>query len=160
MRNKIKELKELIAEIQPLRGAGKRMVFTNGCFDILHVGHTRYLNAARTTGDVLIVGVNSDHSVRMLKGEKRPIVTEQERAEMLANLMVVDFVIIFPEETPAQLIEALRPDVIVKGGDWKRDAIVGADMVESWGGKVVIAPLIDGASTTNIIAKVLSVYAD
>jgi len=155
---KVLFLEELLGEIEKLKEAGKRVVFTNGCFDILHIGHARYLEEARRNGDVLVVGVNSDASVRLLKGTKRPIVPQEERAELLAALSVVDFVTIFDEETPLELISSLHPDVIVKGGDWKCENIVGAKLVEGWGGRVVIAPLVEGSSTTNIIAKVCEVY--
>ncbi|MEI7591315.1 MAG: D-glycero-beta-D-manno-heptose 1-phosphate adenylyltransferase, partial [Deltaproteobacteria bacterium] len=143
-------------EIDKLKDEGKTIVFTNGCFDILHVGHIRYLTEAKRNGDVLVVAVNSDESVRIIKGEKRPIVPEAERAEMLASLTVVDFVVIFNEPTPAEVILYLKPDILIKGGDWQKNDIIGADMVESWGGKVIIAELIENASTTNIIEKVIT----
>ena len=148
---------ELKKEIIQLKSAKKKIAFTNGCFDILHVGHARYLQEARKSGDVLVVAVNSDASVRVLKGTRRPIVPEAERAEMLAALSAVDFVTIFNELTPADIIAEIKPDVIIKGGDWSKEDIVGADMVESWGGKVIVTTLIEGASTTNVIDKVVSV---
>lgn len=135
-----------------------RIVFTNGCFDILHVGHLRYLEQARALGDLLVVGLNSDASVRRLKGEKRPIVPEDERREMLLGLKAVDLVCLFEADTPIQLIKEVRPDILVKGGDWAVDKIVGHDFVATYGGKTMSLPFVDGASTTNIIEKVVSVY--
>jgi D-beta-D-heptose 7-phosphate kinase/D-beta-D-heptose 1-phosphate adenosyltransferase len=137
---------------------GKKIVFTNGCFDILHVGHVRYLQEAKKLGDVLVLGLNSDSSVRTLKGEKRPLVPQEERAEILAALESVDYVTIFDEATPLELIGYLKPDLLVKGGDWSEDAIVGADIIKQWGGRVVVAPLIEGRSTTNVVEKILRVY--
>jgi len=156
--NKIYGRDELKAIVDRLRQEGKTVVFTNGCFDILHAGHTRYLRAARTLGDVLVLALNSDSSVRSLKGGKRPIVPAAERAEVLAALSSVDYVTVFDEPTPLELIEFLRPDVIVKGGDWAEKDIGGGDAVRSWGGRVAVMPEIEGASTTNIIEKVLHVY--
>lgn len=130
-----------------------RVVFTNGVFDLLHRGHVDILSNARAQGDALIVGVNSDDSVRRLKGPTRPVRNEQERAYVLAALQDVDAVVLFEEDTPLQLIRCLRPDVLVKGGDYTRDTVVGADDVESWGGRVVIVPLVPGQSTTSIIEK-------
>jgi D-beta-D-heptose 7-phosphate kinase/D-beta-D-heptose 1-phosphate adenosyltransferase len=156
--NKICDRGELKAIIDRLKQGGKTVIFTNGCFDILHSGHTRYLNEARKQGDVLVLALNSDASVRAIKGEKRPIVPEAERAEVLAALSSVDYVTVFDELTPLALIEFLRPDVIVKGGDWAEKDIVGGDAVRSWGGRVAVMPEIEGASTTNIIEKVLQIY--
>lgn len=155
---KIYGREQLQEELERNCRPGRRIVFTNGCFDILHAGHVRYLRKARAMGDVLVVAVNSDASVRALKGEKRPVVPEAERAELVAALEMVDYVTIFSELTPLALIEQLRPDVLVKGGDWPREAIVGREAVESWGGRVAIVPLEEGLSTTNIVDKVLSVY--
>jgi D-beta-D-heptose 7-phosphate kinase/D-beta-D-heptose 1-phosphate adenosyltransferase len=157
--NKIYPKEELKAEIDRLKRGGRKIIFTNGCFDILHAGHTRYLREAKKLGDVLILALNSDHSVRAIKGEKRPIVPEAERAEVVASLASVDYVTVFDELTPLALIEFLRPDVIVKGGDWAEKDIVGAEAVGKWGGRVAIMPEIEGASTTNVIEKVLQVYA-
>ena len=134
----------------------KKIVFTNGCFDILHVGHARYLKEAANLGDLLVVGLNTDKSVRNLKGPTRPIVPENERAEMLCHLTVVDAVVLFDEETPLKLIEALNPQVLVKGGDWSVDEIVGSDSVIQNGGLVKSLSLIEGRSTTNIVEKILS----
>ena len=156
--DKILSKEALKARLDDLKRAGKTIVFTNGCFDILHVGHVRYLRAAKKLGDVLVLGLNSDASVRGLKGDKRPLVPQEERADVLAALESVDYVTIFDESTPLQLIEYLRPDLLVKGGDWSADAIAGADAVKTWGGRVVVAPLIPGRSTTNVIDKILQVY--
>jgi rfaE bifunctional protein nucleotidyltransferase chain/domain len=140
------------------RREGQKIAFTNGCFDILHVGHVRYLREARKMGDFLILALNSDASVRAIKGNKRPLVPEGERAEIAASLEAVDYVTLFDETTPLKLIEYLRPDCLVKGGDWKEEAVVGGDAVRSWGGKVVLIPEVEGASTTNIVEKILHVY--
>ena len=156
--SKITPRNELKATVERLKREGKKVVFTNGCFDILHAGHTRYLREARKLGDTLILALNSDSSVRSLKGPMRPIVPEAERAEVVASLDSVDYVTVFDELTPLELIEFLRPDVIVKGGDWAEKDIVGAETVRKWGGRVAIMPEIEGASTTNIIDKVLQVY--
>ena len=134
--------------------AGKRIVFTNGCFDLLHVGHVRYLAAARAAGDLLIVGVNSDVSVRRLKGAGRPLVPEAARAEILAALAAVDHVSIFDEDTPEALIRRLEPDVLVKGGDWVPERVVGRDIVEARGGRVLIVPVAEGFSTSALAAKI------
>jgi rfaE bifunctional protein nucleotidyltransferase chain/domain len=147
--------KDTIQKLKTLTN-GKKVVFTNGCFDILHVGHSRYLKAASEEGTFLIVGVNSDASVRGLKGEERPIVTEMERAEMLTHLKWVDAAIIFDEETPYELIKAIRPDVLVKGGDWAIETIVGHDIVQANGGEVKSLLFVDGCSTTNIVEKIKS----
>jgi D-beta-D-heptose 7-phosphate kinase/D-beta-D-heptose 1-phosphate adenosyltransferase len=128
-------------------------VFTNGVFDLLHPGHVDILSNARAQGDALVVGVNSDESVRRLKGPSRPVRNEHERAYVLAALRDVDAVVLFEQDTPLELIRRLRPDVLVKGGDYTRDTVVGADDVESWGGRVVIVPLVSGQSTTSIIEK-------
>lgn len=136
------------------RAAGRRIVFTNGVFDLLHPGHLRYLQHARALGDVLVVGVNSNRSVRANKGEGRPITPERERAEILAALSSVDAVVIFDEDTPHAIISALQPDVLVKGADWAEDAIVGRDVVEARGGKVVRVPVEPGYSTSAIVEKI------
>jgi len=156
--SKITPRNELKATVERLKREGKKVVFTNGCFDILHAGHTRYLREARKLGDALILALNSDISVRSIKGPMRPIVPEAERAEVVASLDSVDYVTVFDELTPLELIEYLRPDVIVKGGDWAEKDIVGAEAVRKWGGRVAVMPEIEGASTTNIIDKVLQVY--
>ncbi len=137
-----------------LRAAGKRLVFTNGCFDILHVGHVRYLAAARALGDRLLVAINSDRSVRALKGLERPIMNERERAEMLAALSAVDYVTIFDDLSPRALIAELLPDILAKGGDYALDEIHGREEVEAAGGRVVALPFIPGASTSGIIERI------
>lgn len=146
--------RDALAVLLETSRAGRTVVFTNGCFDILHVGHLRYLEAAKTLGDVLVVGVNSDVSVRGLKGPDRPVVGEKERAEMVAGLKPVDYVVIFCEATPVETIEVLRPDVHVKGGDYGPDDLPEAATVRSYGGRVVIVPFVPGASTTEILARV------
>ncbi len=158
--NKILDWKNLKEEVDRLRRQGKKIAFTNGCFDILHVGHTRYLRQAREKGDLLILGLNSDASVRKIKGEKRPLIPQEERADLLACLEFVDYVTIFEETTPLDLILYLKPDVLIKGGDWAEEQVVGRKEVMSWGGTVAIIPEIPGASTTNIVEKILSVYGD
>jgi D-beta-D-heptose 7-phosphate kinase/D-beta-D-heptose 1-phosphate adenosyltransferase len=140
-----------------LREEGRRLVFTNGCFDILHVGHVRYLQRARALGDALLVAINSDRSVRALKGEGRPVMSEAERAEMLAALACVDFVTVFAEDSPRRLIAELLPDVLVKGGDYALDEIHGREEVEAAGGRVLALPFVEGASTTNIIERIKKV---
>jgi D-glycero-beta-D-manno-heptose 1-phosphate adenylyltransferase len=145
----------LIAARQRLRERGLRVVFTNGCFDLLHPGHVHYLGAARALGDALIVALNSDASVRRLKGESRPILSESERAEVMAALAAVDFVTVFDEDTPRRLIADLLPDVLVKGGDWPIAEIVGREEVEAAGGRVLSLPYIEGSSTTDIIERIL-----
>lgn len=140
-------------EIDLLKSNGNKIVFTNGCFDILHPGHARYLYAARDLGDYLIVAVNSDSSVRAIKGDERPVQPQEVRTEMLAALGCVDGVVVFDEEDPLKLIEYLTPDVLVKGGDWTEDKIIGADVVKEAGGKVKSIPFVTGHSTTDIIDK-------
>jgi D-glycero-beta-D-manno-heptose 1-phosphate adenylyltransferase len=156
---KIQAISRLKKIAGTLKRQGKKIVFTNGCFDILHVGHVRYLTKARKMGDLLIVGLNTDRSVRMIKGDKRPIVPEKERAEVLAALEIVDFVVLFDEPDPLRLIAALKPDILVKGADWSKGEIVGREVVEKAGGKVARIPLVPGSSSTNVIEKILSVYA-
>ena len=141
-----------------LRKSGRKIVFTNGCFDILHVGHVRYLAAARFEGDLLVLGLNSDVSVRSIKGAKRPIVTQDQRAEVLASLEFVDYVVFFDEPEPLLLIEMLKPDVLVKGEDWTEENIVGGDFVKSKGGKVVRIKFVDETSTSGIIEKIVERY--
>lgn len=141
-------------EAGKIREKGKKIVFTNGCFDILHIGHIRYLEAAKKLGDILIVGVNTDDSVKRLKGAERPINTENDRVEMLAALDCVDYVVKFGEDTPHELIKKVQPDILVKGGDYKLEDVIGKDVVEARGGKVVILPFVKGKSTTNVIQKI------
>ena len=133
------------------KAAGKTVGFTNGCFDILHLGHVKYLNAAKGECDILVIGVNSDASVKRLKGEERPVNPQQARAEVLASLENVDYLTIFDEDTPETLIKKINPDVIFKGGDWEEKDIVGADHVRSYGGKVCVVPYVQGYSTTEFI---------
>jgi rfaE bifunctional protein nucleotidyltransferase chain/domain len=145
---------DAVAEVDRVRAAGGRIVFTNGVFDLLHPGHLRYLQQSRGLGDALVVGVNSDRSVRAIKGESRPVTPEHERAEILAALSCVDLVVLFDEDTPYALITRLRPDVLVKGADWPEEAMVGRDIVEARGGRVVRVPFEAGYSTTRIIEKI------
>lgn len=142
------------------RTRGAAIVFTNGCFDLIHAGHVRYLTAARALGDRLVVGVNSDASVRTIKGDRRPIVTADQRVEVLAALACVDYVTVFDEPDPAALIRTLRPDVLVKGADWSEDEIIGADEVIARGGRVARIDLVPGISTSEIIRRVLAAYGD
>jgi len=158
MQTKVKTVEELQPLLAILRAAGKKIVFTNGCFDLIHTGHTRYLAIARSFGDILVVAVNSDASVSTIKGEKRPINSQQERAEALAALESVDFVTIFSEPDPYKVISALQPDVLVKGGDWPIEEIIGRDVVEARGGRVVNVPFVEGQSTTGIIERILKKY--
>lgn len=132
---------------------GRKVVFTNGCFDLLHVGHVRYLQEARKLGDLLVVGLNSDASVKRLKGPTRPVQNESDRAEILAALACVDFTTMFTEDTPLELIRLVKPDILVKGGDWKIDQIVGGDFVQANGGRVMSLQFVDGKSTTKLIEK-------
>ena len=152
--NKIKTLPTLKKTLNRLKAKKKTVVFTNGCFDILHVGHIEYLSKARSLGDILIIGLNSDKSVRKLKGKERPVVSQENRARVLSALSVVDFVVIFNDLTPIDLIKTIKPDVLVKGGDWKIKDIVGADFVKSRGGKVKSLRYIKGFSTKNLIKKI------
>lgn len=147
---------ELIEERRRLREAGKRVVFTNGCFDLMHPGHVRYLAEARALGDALIVALNSDRSVRELKGPSRPILLEEERAEVMAALGCVDYVAIFDEATPRELIGALLPDILVKGGDWGVSEIVGREEVEAAGGVVQSLRFVEGCSTTDLIDRIVT----
>ena len=154
MQSRVLTLDEAILQFGREKRNGKRVVFTNGCFDLLHPGHIQSFQRARALGDILIVGVNGDASVRALKGPGRPVIPEKERAEILAALECVDAVIIFQEETPREVIARLLPDVLVKGGDWPADQIVGREEVEATGGRVVLAPVIPGYSTTAILRKI------
>ena len=158
MRSKILKLSDLVKVLESLREAGKRIVFTNGCFDILHAGHVRYLTAARSKGDVLVLGLNSDVSVKSIKPENRPIVSQDQRAEVLAGLTCVDYITIFDEPDPLVLIQTIKPDVLIKGADWKETDIIGSDVVKSYGGNVVRIEVVPGISTSRIIEKILKVY--
>lgn len=156
--NKILDRNTLKNTLEALRKEGKKIAFTNGCFDILHVGHVRYLREAKKAGDILVLALNSDSSVRTIKGEERPLVYEEERAEVLAALEFVDFITIFPELTPLELINYLKPDILIKGGDWPEEKVVGREEVKKWGGRVAIIPEVEGKSTTNIVEKIKKVY--
>ncbi|ESP62900.1 ADP-heptose synthase / D-glycero-beta-D-manno-heptose 7-phosphate kinase [Smithella sp. ME-1] len=155
---KILKKEVLRKKLEELRKKGKKIAFTNGCFDILHVGHVRYLREARKTADLLVLALNSDSSVRSIKGEKRPLINEKERAEILAALESVDYVTIFKESTPLKLIKFLKPDILIKGGDWPEEKVVGREEVKKWGGHVEIIPEIKGKSTTNIVDKIKQIY--
>lgn len=154
---KITSLTRLKPKIAGLKKAGKKIVFTNGCFDLLHYGHVMYLEKAKAKGDILIVALNSDSSVRRIKGSKRPVVKQNDRARVIAGLESVDFVTIFSEDTPLKAIKALKPDIIVKGSDWAKKGIVGKDTVTAYGGRAVTIPLAGGRSTTDIINRVLKI---
>lgn len=157
MTDKVKTSAQLVPILASARAQNKRIVFTNGCFDLMHVGHTRYLQAAKELGDLLVVGVNSDDSVKRLnKASDRPIVNEAQRAEVLAALGCVDYVVIFTEPDPLHLITALLPDVLVKGGDWAIDKIIGRDVVKQRGGIVKTIPLVPGQSTTALVQRIRS----
>lgn len=152
--NKIVSL-NILKKILKSKHGGKTIVFTNGCFDILHYGHVRYLTAAKDQGDILIVGLNTDKSTRRLKGNSRPVNPQKDRAAVLSALQCVDYVILFDEDTPYKLIAALKPDILVKGSDWCKKKIIGRDVVLSRGGKVVTIPFVKNRSTTSIIKKIL-----
>lgn len=154
--HKILDIYGLSERLNQCRMKRQKIVFTNGCFDILHVGHIEYLKFSRRQGDVLVVGLNTDGSVRKLKGSNRPVVPEHERARLLAAMEDVDYVILFDEQTPDELIKKVKPDVLVKGEDWRDKGVVGSEFVESYGGKVVLAPLVEGVSTTNILSRILN----
>jgi D-beta-D-heptose 7-phosphate kinase/D-beta-D-heptose 1-phosphate adenosyltransferase len=160
MKEKIKEREELKEILSAHQKAGKKIVFTNGCYDLIHVGHIRYLEEAKSHGDFLVVAVNSDSSVQKLKGDRRPLIPEQERAEVLSGLSCIDYVIIFDETDPHNIISYLKPDVLIKGGDWTVDTIIGRDVVEASGGKVISLPYIEGdfSSTSKIIKRIVERY--
>lgn len=152
---KIKTLPALEKEVARLKARGKKIVFTNGCFDILHYGHAKYLQDARDKGDVLIVAVNSDSSVKKIKGKKRPVVNEANRIKLLSALESVGLLTLFRETTPLSVIRKIKPDILVKGADWDKGNIVGGDFVKAYGGKVLTIKLVKGLSTTNIIKKIV-----
>jgi rfaE bifunctional protein nucleotidyltransferase chain/domain len=154
VREKIKTRGELQKILHNLKQQGKRIVFTNGCFDILHIGHVRCLEEAKKLGDILIVAINTDRSVRSIKGPSRPLVPEAERAEVLSALACVDYVVTFDEPDPLNLISSLKPHVLVKGGDWTPEAVVGREVVEREGGRVVIIPQVQGVSTSTIADRI------
>ncbi len=153
---KLRSLDELLPELKALRGQGKKIAFTNGCFDVLHAGHVAYLRQARQTADMLVLGLNSDSSIKRLKGPSRPVNQQSDRVLVMSELSCVDYVVVFDEDTPMKLIRAIKPDVLVKGADYKKHEVVGADMVEKLGGRVVLVPLVQGRSTTNILRKLES----
>jgi D-beta-D-heptose 7-phosphate kinase / D-beta-D-heptose 1-phosphate adenosyltransferase len=157
---KIKDRNLLKGILEQERARGKKIVFTNGCFDLLHVGHVKYLQKARNLGDLLVLGLNSDASIRRLKGPKRPLIGEEERAHLMAALNCIDFVVVFDEDTPLELIRTLRPHILVKGGDYTPEGVVGKDLVESYGGRVELIQFVDGKSTTNVIETILQRYRD
>lgn len=154
LKDKIKDLKELKNIRDGLKRKGKLVVFTNGCFDLLHYGHVKYLEAAKQKGDILIVAVNSDNSVRSIKGKNRPITGEEDRLAVVAALESVDYVVKFGEDTPLNIIKALKPDILVKGADWNRNKIVGADFIKNVGGSIARIKLLKGRSTTKLIKKI------
>jgi rfaE bifunctional protein nucleotidyltransferase chain/domain len=151
---KLKSFEEIKAIVVGARNNGKRVAFTNGCFDLLHRGHVHVLRAARACADLLIVGINSDQSVKQIKGPARPVLPESDRCELVGAMEMVDFVVLFNEPDPYTLIAAIRPDVLVKGGDWNTDKIIGGDLVEKAGGEVVVVPYIKGFSTTEIVERI------
>ena len=156
--SKISTLEKLLPKLEPVRKAGKIIAFTNGCFDILHAGHIRYLSASREQGDLLVVGLNSDKSIKSIKGDKRPLVNQNQRAEVLEALWFVDHITIFEDPDPLKLIREVNPHVLVKGADWAENEIIGGDYVKTRGGKVVRIPLADGISTSGIIDRILKIY--
>ena len=150
----IASIQAVAAEVRRLQGAGKKVVFTNGCFDLLHRGHVHVLRQAKASGDLLIVGINTDRSVKSIKGTTRPILSELDRIELITAMEMVDYVVLFDEPDPCKLIAAIKPDVLAKGGDWGTDQIVGADIVERDGGRVRVIPYLKGHSTTEIIERI------
>lgn len=155
---KIKNIKAIKSIVARLKARRKKVVFTNGCFDILHVGHIRYLRKAKKLGDILVVGLNTDRSVKEIKGAKRPIVPQKDRAEVLAALEFVDYVVLFDEPDPFSLIEKVKPTILVKGADWPKDRIIGRAVVEKAGGRVFRIPLVPGASSTGVIERIIRAY--
>lgn len=158
MTSKIIPRSEITALVESLKAQEKKIVFTNGCFDLLHAGHVRYLTEARAQGDCLIVGLNTDRSVNRIKDPHRPLIPEDQRAEVLAAMTCVSWVVLFEEPDPLRLIEAIKPDVLVKGADWSEDEIVGADLVRSYGGRVFRVEMVGGISTTEIIRRIVERY--
>jgi len=158
LETKIKNQQALKQIISRLKSRGKRIVFTNGCFDLLHYGHIKYLQDAKKKGDILIVAINSDSSIKKIKGKKRPLIKQGDRSRIIAGLSSVDFVTIFNQPTPDKIIRLLRPDILIKGSDWKKDKIVGGEFVSGYGGKVLNIRLIKGRSTTNLINKIAKLF--
>ncbi|RKY99252.1 MAG: D-glycero-beta-D-manno-heptose 1-phosphate adenylyltransferase [Ignavibacteriae bacterium] len=157
--NCLKSLEEIKLIRSALKADNKKVVFTNGCFDLIHAGHIDYLNKAKALGDILIVGLNTDNSVKRIKGDKRPIINEDERAEIISNLKPVDYIIFFDEETPSELINELVPDILIKGADWKIDEIVGGETVLANGGEVKTIKFVNDQSTSKIIDLIISKYS-
>lgn len=151
---KIQKLGKLQKTISGLKKNAKTIVFTNGCFDLLHFGHVKYLEDAKAKGDILVVGVNSDASVKKIKGKKRPIISQEDRIRVIAALESVDFAVLFEEETPIKVIKTIQPDILVKGADWNKNEIVGSDFVQSYAGKIARIKLVKGRSTTDLIKKI------
>lgn len=158
LEKKIKQLKELQEIIARLKAKGKKVVFTNGCFDLLHYGHVQYLEEAKRKGDILVVALNSDASVRRIKGKKRPLVSQKDRLKVVAALESVDYVVVFEEDTPLKAIKLLKPDILIKGADWQKSNIVGGDFVTSYGGRVATVKLSAGRSTTKLIKKIAKLF--
>lgn len=158
-RTKISSLSSLVRKIKTLKQNGKKIVFTNGCFDILHFGHVKYLQDAKAAGDYLVVAVNSDASIKKIKVKNRPIIGQGDRLKTIAALESVDFVILFNEDNPLKLIKAISPDVLIKGSDWSKNKIIGADFVQSYGGHVATVKLIKGRSTSKIIEKIIKDFS-
>jgi len=157
-RSKIRATQRLTTELRRLQRGGKRVVFTNGCFDLIHLGHVTYFKFAKAQGDILVVGVNTDNGIRRLKGSKRSIINENDRIGVLEELESIDYLVRFDEDTPIELIQQVRPDVLVKGADYAKEQVVGWDFVESCGGRVALAPLVDGRSTSAVIQRILEAY--
>jgi D-beta-D-heptose 7-phosphate kinase/D-beta-D-heptose 1-phosphate adenosyltransferase len=155
---KLRTDETLIPELERQRQTGKKIVFTNGCFDLLHMGHVQYFRFAKQQGDILVVAVNTDASIRKLKGEKRPVVNEDDRIAVLEELESIDYLVKFADDTPLRLIEAIRPDVLVKGADYTPEKVVGASFVEGYGGRLALAPFVDGRSTSNLISRIIEAY--
>lgn len=160
MNHKVLSRSQINQVISDLKQKGQKVVFTNGCFDLLHVGHVRYLQKAASLGDCLIIGLNDDRSVREIKGPQRPLILEAQRAEVLAALACVGYIVLFHEADPFKLIEAIKPDVLVKGADWSLDRIIGADLVHSYGGEVHRVELVPLISTSEIIQRIISRYSE
>ena len=156
IRNKIHSINRLLKIVSSLKEKGKKIVFTNGCFDILHAGHISYLRKAKQLGDILVVALNSDSSVKTIKGKHRPITRLKDRMQIISELESIDYTCSFNQSTPLSLIKKVSPDILVKGGDWKKDEIVGSNLVKSYGGKVVTIPFKKGYSTTSLIKKAFS----
>lgn len=156
---KITSLSGLKSKVKALKQKGKRIVFTNGCFDLLHFGHVKYLQDAKNKGDYLIVAVNSDASVKKIKAKNRPVIGQADRIKTIAALSSVDFVLLFNEDTPLKLIKALKPDILIKGADWSKEKIVGADFVQSYGGKVETVKLVKNRSTSALIKKIVKDFS-